>query len=247
MRVLRLLRGLLLESRCSTSFKDLVTFRRISRGRLVRSSYRSPANAIWITSVGKDPAGDPMTSSGRTIDQEGERQLIDGLLRHDSYSLASIYDAHGAIAYALALRLVGDRNEAEDVLQEAFLALWRQAERLDPARGIRSYLLTIVHNKAVDRLRRRSRRNETSLDPAAPVAAGRGDPVSAAEQLADREAVLAALQDLPAEQRRAVEMTYFTGMTINQVAARMSVPVGTVKSRLRLALGHMRRAIENPK
>jgi RNA polymerase sigma-70 factor (ECF subfamily) len=184
-----------------------------------------------------------MTSLGRTIDEEGEKRLIEGLLRNDSETIAAIYDAHSGIAYGLAARLLGLNQEAEDVVQESFLALWRQAERLDAPRGIRSYLLTIVHNKAVDRVRRRGRRNETLLDPMAPLPASGGDPVESAERLADRESVRGALQGLPEEQRRTVEMTYFNGLTINEVAARMGVPAGTVKSRLRLALGHLRRGL----
>jgi RNA polymerase sigma-70 factor (ECF subfamily) len=191
----------------------------------------------------QEARSDPLTSSGRTIDEGGEKRLIEGLLRNDSETIAAIYDAHSGIAYGLAARLLGMNQEAEDVVQESFLALWRQAERLDPSRGIRSYLLTIVHNKAVDRVRRRGRRNETLLDPMAPLPATGGDPVESAERLADRESVRGALQGLPEEQRRTVEMTYFNGLTINEVAARMGVPAGTVKSRLRLALGHLRRGL----
>ena len=187
-----------------------------------------------------------MTSPERTIDEGNERRLIEGLLRNDSDTVAAIYDAHSGIAYGLAARLLGMSQEAEDVVQESFLALWRQAERLDPARGIRSYLLAIVHNKAIDRVRRRGRRNEAVFDPQAPIPASGGDPVERAERLADRENVRSALQSLPEEQRRTVEMTYCNGFTINEVAARMQVPAGTVKSRLRLALAHLRRGMAGP-
>jgi RNA polymerase sigma-70 factor (ECF subfamily) len=181
-----------------------------------------------------------MTSPDRNVIEEADRLLVEGLRKDDSASIAAIYDAYGALAYGLALRTVGAAAEAEDVVQEAFLALWRQASRLDPSRGIRSYLLTIVHNKAIDRLRQRGRKNEMPLDPALPYPSpGRG-PEEAAEAQSERDSVLQALQQLPEEQRLAVELTYFNGFTINEAAARLRVPVGTVKSRLRLALGRLR-------
>lgn len=157
--------------------------------------------------------------------------------------MASLYDAYGALAYGLAVRTLGRSPEAEDVVQEAFLALWRQAARLDPSRSVRSYLLTIVHNKAVDRLRHRSRRPEVGLDREAPMAREAADPVEFAEALENRELVRRALSELPEEQRSAVEMAYFGGLTASEVADRLRVPVGTVKSRLRLALMHMRRTL----
>lgn len=182
-----------------------------------------------------------MTSAERTVSEENERRLIEGLQRDDAATLASIYDAYAGVAYGLAVRTLGLAGDAEDVVQESFLALWRQAGRLDPARGIRSYLLTIVHNKAIDRMRQRGRRSEAALDPAAPIAAKSGDPEESVERLSEQALVRAALKNLPEEQRRTVELTYFNGLTINEVATRMSVPIGTVKSRLRLALGHLRR------
>jgi RNA polymerase sigma-70 factor (ECF subfamily) len=157
--------------------------------------------------------------------------------------MASLYDAYGALAYGVAVRSLGRTAEAEDVVQEAFLALWRQAARLDPARGVRSYLLTIVHNKAVDRVRRSARRPELVLEGDAPHQAQAADPVEFAEALENREMVRTALSSLPEEQRQAVEMAYFGGLTTSEVAERLRIPVGTVKSRLRLALGHMRRAL----
>ena len=181
-----------------------------------------------------------MTSPDRTVIEEADRRLVEGLRQDDPASIAAIYDSYGALAYGLALRTVGAAAEAEDIVQEAFLALWRQAGRLDPSRGIRSYLLTIVHNKAIDRLRQRRRKNETPLDPALPYVAGGRGPEEAAEALSERETVLSALQQLPEEQRLAIELTYFKGFTINEAATRLQVPVGTVKSRLRLALGRLR-------
>jgi RNA polymerase sigma-70 factor (ECF subfamily) len=172
-----------------------------------------------------------------------DARLLDGLRRNDREAMASLYDAYGGLAYGVAVRSLGRTAEAEDVVQEAFLALWRQAARLDPARGVRSYLLTIVHNKAVDRVRRNARRPELVLEGEVSIQAEAADPVQFAEALENRELVRSALDTLPQEQRQAIEMAYFAGLTASEVADRLQIPVGTVKSRLRLALGHMRRAL----
>jgi RNA polymerase sigma-70 factor (ECF subfamily) len=184
-----------------------------------------------------------MTASERTIDVDVELRLIEGLRANDREVMAELFDSFSSIAYGLALRTLGDQGESEDVVQESFLALWRQAERLDPTRGVRSYLLTIVHNKTIDRLRRKGRRPEAALEYAEAVPDGSEDLAESVARAADGAEVRAAMVSLPAEQKRTVEMTYFAGMTISEVADRMSVPVGTVKSRLRLALQHMRRRL----
>jgi RNA polymerase sigma-70 factor (ECF subfamily) len=177
------------------------------------------------------------------INERDERQLVQGLRNDDRETLAAVYDAYGALAYGLALKLVGSQTEAEDVVQESFLALWRQAERLDPEKGVRSYLLSIVHHRAIDRVRHRGRRPELELDLDLPIASGDEDPADTAVRNSERETVRAALVALSTEQRRTVEMVYFQGMTMNEAAERQGIPAGTVKSRLRLALGRLRQEL----
>jgi RNA polymerase sigma-70 factor (ECF subfamily) len=177
------------------------------------------------------------------IGRQDELSLVQGLRKNDRDSLAAVYDAYGAMAYGLALKLLGSRTEAEDVVQESFLALWRQAQRIDPARGLRSYLLSIVHNRAVDRVRRRARRPEAVLDIDAPIPATTDDPADTVTRIAEGAAVRAALIALPADQRQTVELVYFRGLTLNETANRMRVPLGTAKSRLRLALGRLRQEL----
>jgi RNA polymerase sigma-70 factor (ECF subfamily) len=177
------------------------------------------------------------------IGEQDERQLVEGLLRDDRESLARAYDAYGAMAFGLALRLLGSESEAEDVVQESFLALWRQAERLNPSQGLRSYLLSIVHNRSIDRMRRRTRRPEAVLDESAPFPDPDDDPSVQVANAAERAEVRAAMSVLSAEQRQTVELVYFGGLTIAETAERMKVPDGTVKSRLRLALGHLRQEL----
>jgi RNA polymerase sigma-70 factor (ECF subfamily) len=188
---------------------------------------------------------DPSAAGQRTTDEAFDQNLIVGLQRNERDALAAAYDSYGGLAYALAARVMGVSSDADDVVQESFLALWRQAPRLDARRGLRSYLMTIVHNKAVDRLRQKGRRPEAVLNEDAPFKAPENDaPENVIEKAADAEEVRAAMAGLSEDQRRAVEMTYFLGMTINDAAEKLGIPVGTVKSRLRLALGHMRRRLE---
>jgi RNA polymerase sigma-70 factor (ECF subfamily) len=179
----------------------------------------------------------------RTIDTEDAR-LLERLRRNDRDALAAMYDAYGRIAYGLAYRVLGEAGDAEDVVQESFLSLWRQADRLDPKRGsVRSLLLTIVHRRSIDVLRRRSGRPERALDETQPIAAAAGDPVEYASQAEERERIRLALAELPAEQRSAIELTYFGGLTIAEMAERQDIPLGTAKSRLRLALERLRKTL----
>ncbi len=156
-----------------------------------------------------------------------------------------LYDRLGRQAFGLAYRILGDGPSAEDVVQEAFLTLWRQAERLDPARGkVSSFLMTLVHHKAIDLLR--SRRGEmTRREPHDPtIFAHEGaDVLERVTESMGRDAVRNALQSLPQEQRQPIELAYFEGLTHVEIADTLSVPLGTVKSRLRLGLEKMRQAL----
>lgn len=153
-----------------------------------------------------------------------------------------LYDRYGGIAYGLAYRITSDGTAAEDVVQDAFVSIWKQAPRFDPARGqVRSWLLTIVHHKAVDAVRRRANRAERAL-PEGPdeAVATTGQPESLAEWMMEAEAVRDAVRQIPDEQRQTIEMAYFAGMTHVEIAERMGVPLGTVKSRLRIGIEKMR-------
>lgn len=186
---------------------------------------------------------DPPVAAGRTIDAEDER-LLQRLRRDDRDALAAMYDAYGRVAYGLAYRVVGDSSDAEDIVQESFLSLWRQAERLDAERGsVRSLLLTIVHRRSIDVLRRRSGRPEQVLDEARPIPSSAPDPVEYASQAEERERIRSALKELPPDQRAAIELTYFGGLTIAEMAEHEGIPLGTAKSRLRLGLERMRKSI----
>jgi RNA polymerase sigma-70 factor, ECF subfamily len=154
-------------------------------------------------------------------------------------ALDTLYERYGRLAFGVALRMVGDRETAEDVVQEAFLALWRAARTYQPGRAsLRTWLLTIVHHRSIDRLRGRAPvaplPEELGPDTSAP------DPWTLTAQRLDRAEIQGALGTLPAEQRQAIELAYFAGLTQAQIAAALALPLGTVKGRLRLGLGRLR-------
>ena len=189
---------------------------------------------------------DPATEGERTTAEGPEDAvLLEAMQRGDHSAVAALYDRYSGAAYGLAYRITGDGPSAEDVVQDAFVALWKQAARFDPERGrARSWLLTIVHHRAIDVVRRRSGRAERALpEGPANLVATDGRPEEIAEWVAEAEAVRRAVGTLPDEQRRAVEMAYFDGLTYVEIAERVGVPLGTVKSRLRLGLEKLRNGL----
>jgi RNA polymerase sigma-70 factor, ECF subfamily len=165
------------------------------------------------------------------------------IARGDDAALAELYDRFGGIAYRLAYRVLRDQVLAQDAVQEAFLTAWRTAVTFDARRGkASSWLLTLVHRRAVDLVRREDRRRGDPLDdiPAADVEAVD----ETAEVREQRRAVQAALAQLPAEQREALELAYYGGLSQSELAERLGVPLGTVKSRMFVALGRLRDLLE---
>jgi RNA polymerase sigma-70 factor (ECF subfamily) len=160
----------------------------------------------------------------------------------DQASVTTLYDRYGGAAYGLAYRITNDGTLAEDVVQEAFVSIWKQCDRFDANRGhVRSWLLTIVHHKAIDMVRRRSNRAERSLpDGIEDLVARSPGPAALAEMNHDAATVREAVAQIPEEQRKTVLLAYFEGLTHIEIAERMQVPLGTVKSRLRIGLEKMR-------
>jgi RNA polymerase sigma-70 factor (ECF subfamily) len=180
---------------------------------------------------------------GHELGGLADEELMLLVRRADPKAFSVVYDRHCDAAFGLAYRMVGTRGIAEDVVQEAFLALWRGAARYDAARGsLRSWVLGIVHNRAIDALRRtlvheRRRAGDEGLERTV-AATERTD----AEVLRSDDArfVRAALETLPADQRRVVELAYFSGYTHTEIAEVVDVPLGTVKGRMRLGLRKLR-------
>ncbi len=170
-----------------------------------------------------------------------DEALLALVARGDDDALAALYDRFGRVAYNIALRVLRDAELAQDAVQEAFLAAWRTAASFDPIRGTAStWLLTLVHRRAVDVVRREQRRRTEPLedDSAAGVAGGATDEDAWIRDR--RRAVQAALAQLPPDQRQALELAYYGGLTQSELAERLGVPIGTVKSRMFTALGRLR-------
>lgn len=177
-----------------------------------------------------------------TLQEPPDHHVMDAVVDGDRKALADLFDRHAPTALALARRVTRDAELAEDVVQEAFLALWVHPDRYSQDKGtVRAYLLTLVHHRAVDRVRRESAHSQR-LDRATTLIRDRApdDPETTVVEALDRDdrrtAVRAALQDLPETQREVVDLLYFGGLTQNDIAAHLGIAVGTVKSRTRLAM-----------
>jgi len=179
--------------------------------------------------------------------ERSDEELLRGVGARDVMALEALYDRYGNLAFSLALRLTGSRETAEDVVQESFLSAWKGAATYRADRGTaRTWLLGITHNRAVDSLRARmARAPVTPLDDDLQLAAD-DDIWRAVEQKLDREAIRDALEGLPPEQRESIQLAYFAGLSYPEIAQRLSVPLGTVKSRMRLGIEKLRILMANP-
>jgi len=170
--------------------------------------------------------------------------LMSALADRDLSALATLYDRYGRLAYALAYRILGEGDAAEDVVQDAFISAWRGAGTYRRERGnVRGWLLSIVHHRAVDVLRRKTAFRSAPLEVAEQRAADE-DTAAMAERNVEQQTVRLALRTLPDAQRRTIELAYFGGYTHVELAELMGVPLGTVKGRMRIGLQKMRRALE---
>ena len=174
--------------------------------------------------------------AGRYLRLE-DRELVVLVGRGDGGALADLYDRHGGAAYLLAYRIFGQRQAAEDLVQYAFLKVWRSAGSYKAARGsVRTWVLSIVHNQAVDQLRAAaSRRRTQELVELSAVVYQPSDAFDEAWLGARKEQVREALETLPPAQLEVIELSYFSGYTHAEISALLGLPLGTVKSRLRLA------------
>lgn len=171
-------------------------------------------------------------------------QLIAAIQARDMQALEQLFDRYRVLAYSLAYRLLNDAGDAEDVVQESFLNVWRAAGTYRAGRSGRAWLMSIVHHRAIDKLRGRgSRPMTTPLDDALPVP-GTSDVWSEVSQRLTGSAVRAALDNLPAEQRESIELAYFSGLSQSEIAGRLDLPLGTVKGRMRLGLHKLRSLLQ---
>lgn len=187
------------------------------------------------------------------VERTDDLPLIRGMAAGSEAALSALYDRwHGAVS-ALADRILADADEADDVVEETFWQAWRTAGRYDPSRGsVQTWLLTIARTRSLDRLRARRRRREQSADAEGPDGSGSiaslaadatADTTATAEQGEQRRIVRAALAALPPEQKATLELAYFGGLSQSEIAAQMNEPLGTVKTRTRMALQKLRDAL----
>lgn len=170
-----------------------------------------------------------------------DREQLDRVIRGDSSALRAIYDRCSGRAFAIALKVLGTRPDAEEVLQETFLEIWKRAREYDPRRGgIEGWVVTIARSRSIDRLRARgaAAAHLSNVSAANPISDA-APPLEAAEQRQNRERIHAALQSLPAEQRTVLELAYFEGLSQREIAERTGDPLGTVKTRVRLGMEKM--------
>ena len=162
----------------------------------------------------------------------------------DPAAFEVFYDRHGGAAYSLAHRVVGNRSTAEDVIQDAFLSIWRSSARYDPARGsVRSWTLGVVRNRSIDALRRLSGpAPKLDLDDEAQLEARPSETLTDSEVIRRdaAERVRGALGQLPQEQSQVITLAYFGGFSHSEIASMLGAPLGTIKGRMRLGLEKMR-------
>lgn len=174
-----------------------------------------------------------------------DEALVVSIARGDARALGELYDRFGGVAYGIALRVVREPDAAEDAVQDAFLSIWRSAPTFDSRRGAaRSWLLTLVHRRAVDLLRQGGRRRERPTEASPEV--GTLSTADTAALQNERRRVRAALDSLPSKQSRPLELAYYGGYSQSEIAERLGLPIGTIKSRVFAGLAALRRLLEEP-
>ena len=193
-----------------------------------------------------DPLPNPLvpsslaSSARNRFSSEDDGALLQGAQRRDQNAMASLFDRYSGMAYSIALRVLNDSAQAEDVMQDVFFQLWQKPSAFAPERGsLGAWLAVIVRNRAIDALRRR----RTSDPVEEVVLAGSTDIASEVERAVVVERVRDVLRTMPVEQRETVELAFFQGLTHAEIAQEKGEPLGTIKTRIRSALIHLRKAL----
>lgn len=181
-----------------------------------------------------------------------DEELMERLSRRDLEAFQALYDRYGDLVYSVSLRVVGDTHVAQDVTQDVFLRVWRRPELFDLTRGkFVTWLLSVARNRSIDERRSQGRRRRHEALPSTAeeedaIASRdeRDDPAVATVLSDERRAVRRAMDVLPPEQRLAIQLAYFGGLTQQEIANKLGQPLGTVKTRIRLGMQKMRAALE---
>lgn len=186
-------------------------------------------------------------AASETSVRQADADLLRRLARGDRDAVAELYDRHAGRVLGLALRIVRDSSDAEDVVQEVFSQAWRTAPNYEASRGtVAGWLLMMARSRAIDRVRARQARRDAGVEPDPETIPSTAVPVP--EQIiANQQAarVRGAMAGLPVEQRTALELAYFEGLTQSEIAERLQIPLGTVKTRIRAALAFLRRSVRS--
>jgi len=173
--------------------------------------------------------------------QVTDKGLLQAIARKDDLALAALYDRYRLILFGLLMRILSSREEAEDVLQEVFLQVWRRAADFDERRGRPfTWLVTLTRSRAIDRLRQLNSRERFVSSDTELLADGVLDPAQDAVRSEQRDLVAGALAELSEDQRRTLTLAYFEGLTQTEIAARLRSPLGTVKTRMRSGMIKLR-------
>ena len=199
---------------------------------------------------GQGDCGESGLSSEPSLERDADAALMAAAARSDRGALAALYDRHAAVMLGVAIRLVRNRQDAEDLLHDVFVEAWQKAGDYDPSRGsVRSWLLMRVRSRSIDRVRALATARRYGMTPDAAPDAADGPvsrPCALVEphwDLPDRRRAQVAMGGLPEEQRRLVQLCYFEGMTCSEMAAHCGIPIGTVKSRLAAAMAKLRQSL----
>jgi RNA polymerase sigma-70 factor (ECF subfamily) len=178
--------------------------------------------------------------------------LLAAVAKGDTQAFAQLYDATSTILFTMAMRMLGDRDDASDLLQDVYAEVWRKGARYDPSRGTpTAWLVTLTRSRGIDRLRSRAARGgrtAVSLEdsPAAEQTAGDGPgPLDAYADLELRAAVTKALAELPEAQQQALELAYYEGLSHTEIAERLKQPLGTIKTRIKLGMDKLKASLQS--
>jgi RNA polymerase sigma-70 factor, ECF subfamily len=168
-------------------------------------------------------------------------ELLHAVAQGDEAALARLYDAYRVILFGLLVRILNSREEAEDILQDVFIQVWRRAKDFDERRGRPfTWLVTLARSRAIDRLRLLGARQRLAAGAGQEQTEAVSDALSDTIKLAQRETVRRALAELPEEQRKTLVLAYFEGLTQSEIASQLNTPLGTVKTRMRSGMIKLR-------
>jgi RNA polymerase sigma-70 factor (ECF subfamily) len=178
--------------------------------------------------------------------EDEARELFEQIARGHRPALERVYDRHAHLVYAVAIRILRNQADAEEVVQEVFLQVWREASRYDPARGTpQAWLVMVARTRAIDKLRAGRRHGDQRRETAILAQHESPAPRRADDETADRQLVLGVLARLSPAHRQVLELAYYEGLTQTEIAERTGIPLGTVKTRIRMSLEQLRTALND--